>query len=265
MSVFLWLFSMRLRLLLSYDGTPFKGWQKQKTTSHTIQHCLEKALHTVFKQKISVIGAGRTDSGVHALAQTAHCDVPVNRIPSSLIASVNALTPPALSCHQIWKAPPEFHAQRSAQKRTYTYLIFNTKTPSALERNYSYWYPYSVFYKNLQKMSQFLKGEHDFKSFQNSGSANQNTCKIIYQAGWLWLQPRILAFQITGNGFLKQMVRNLVGTQLGLMKEKDCVQKFQHILKARDRKRALKTIPAHGLFLHRIYYPLSLDKKCQKI
>ena len=256
---------MRLRLLLSYDGTPFKGWQKQKTTSHTIQHWMEKALRTVLKQKISVVGAGRTDAGVHALAQTAHCDVSVKSIPSSLIASVNALTPPALSCHQIWKAPPDFHAQRSAQRRTYTYLIFNTKTPSALERNYSYWHPQPIFYENLQKMSQCLEGKRDFKSFQNSGSAAQSTFKIIYQAKWFWLKPWILAFQITGNSFLKQMVRNLVGTQLGLMREKDCVQKFQYILKARDRKKALKTIPAHGLFLHRIYYPLSLDKKCRKI
>ena len=256
---------MRLRLLLSYDGTPFKGWQKQKTTSHTVQHWLEKAFCTLFKQKVSVIGAGRTDAGVHALAQTAHCDVSAKSIPSSLIASVNALTPPALSCHQIWKAPSDFHAQRSAQKRTYTYLIFNTKTPSALKRNYSYWHPHPVFYENLQKMSQCLMGTHDFKSFQNSGNAHQKTSKIIYQAEWFWLKPRILAFQIVGNSFLKQMVRNLVGTQLQLMKEKECVQRFQYILKAKDRKKALKTIPAQGLFLRRIYYPLSLDKKCQKI
>lgn len=256
---------MRLRLLLSYDGTPFKGWQKQKTTSHTVQYWVEKALHTVFKQKISVVGAGRTDAGVHALAQTAHFDVSAKSVPSSLTASLNALTPPAVSCHQIWKAPPDFHAQRSAQKRIYTYLIFNTKTPSALRRNYSYWYPYPVFYENLQKMSQCLAGRRDFKSFQNSGSSSQNTCKFIYRARWFWLKPWILAFQITGNSFLKQMVRNLVGTQLGLMKEKDCTQKFQYILKARDRKKALKTIPAQGLFLHRIYYPLQLDKKCQKI
>lgn len=256
---------MRLRLLLSYDGTSFKGWQKQKTTPHTVQHFLETALRTVFKQKISVVGAGRTDAGVHALAQTAHCDVAAESIPSSLIASVNALTPPTISCHQIWKAPSDFHAQRSAQKRTYTYLIFNTKTPSALKRNYSYWYPRPVFYENLQKMSQCLAGEHDFKSFQNSGNAPQNTCKIIYQAGWYWIKPQVLAFQISGNSFLKQMVRNLVGTQLGLMKEKDGVQRFQSILNARDRKEALETIPARGLFLHHIYYPLSLDKKCQKI
>ena len=256
---------MRLRLLLSYDGTSFKGWQKQKTTPHTVQHWLEKALCTIFTQQVSVVGAGRTDAGVHALAQTAHCDVIAKSIPSSLIASVNALTPPTISCHQIWKAPPDFHAQRSAQKRIYTYLIFNTKTPSALERNYHYWYPYPVFYENLQKMSQCLIGGHDFKSFQNSGNISQNTCKIIYQAFWYWLRPQVLAFQISGNSFLKQMVRNLVGTQLGLMKEKDGVQRFQSILNARDRKKALETIPAQGLFLHRIYYPLPLDKKCQKI
>jgi len=256
---------VRLRLLLSYDGTPFKGWQKQKTTPHTVQRFLEKAFRTVFKQKISIIGAGRTDAGAHALAQTAHFDVAVESVPSSLIASVNAINPPENSCHGIWKAPSDLHARKSARRRICNYVIFNTKTPSALQRNYSYWYPHLVFYENLQKMSQCLIGEHDFKSFQNSGNTLQNTRKIIYQAGWYWLKTRVLAFQISGNGFLKQMVRNLVGTQLGLMKESDSAQRFQAILKARDRRMALKTMPAQGLFLHRIYYPLSLDKKCQKI
>ena len=256
---------MRLRLLLSYDGTPFKGWQKQKTRLDTVQQCLEQAFYKIFNQKISVVGAGRTDAGVHALAQTAHCDIAGKTIPSSLIAGLNALTPPAVSCHQIWKAPPHFHAQKSAQRRTYTYLILNTKTPSALKRNYSYWHPYPVFYERLQKMSQCLVGKHDFKSFQNSGNPPQNTYKIMDRAEWFWVKPRVLAFQISGNSFLKQMVRNLVGTQLGLMKFKDSVQRFQDILKAGDRKKALKTISAQGLFLHRVYYPLSLDKKCQKI
>ncbi len=256
---------MRLRILLSYDGTSFKGWQKQKTGSDTVQQCLEQAVSTIFDQKISVVGAGRTDAGVHALAQTAHCDIAGRTIPSSVTAGLNALTPPSISCHQIWKAPCYFHAQRSAERRLYTYLILNTKTPSALKRNYSYWHPLPVFYENLQKMSRCLIGEHDFKSFQNSGNPPQNTCKIIDRAEWLWMQPGVLVFQILGNSFLKQMVRNLVGTQLGLMKFKDSVHRFQDILKAKDRKKALKTISAQGLFLHRVYYPASLDKKCQKI
>ena len=256
---------MRLRLLLSYDGTRYKGWQKQKTTSLTIQHQLEKALSQIVNKKVSIIGSGRTDAGVHALGQTAHCDIP--KIPklSSLIKGINALTPEDISCHKIWKAPSDFHAQMSAQKRLYTYLIWNTKTPNALNRNFGCWYPHRINLKNLQTMAKCLMGKKDFTSFQNKGSVVENTEKHIYQCQWFRLHSGCLAFQICGNSFLKQMVRNLVGTQLALMNRPQGASLLEEILHARDRKKAFKTAPPQGLFLNYVSYPPSLDKKCQKL
>ena len=256
---------MRLRLLLSYDGTRYRGWQKQKNTSLTIQHQVEKALSQITNQKISVIGSGRTDSGVHALEQTAHCDVSDKTTLSSLLKGLNALTPSDISCHQIWKAPHDFHAQISAQKRTYTYMIWNTKTPPALNRNLGFWYPHPIHYQKLQKMAQFLLGSKDFTSFQNKGSQAKSTVKHIYECRWFWMNPQLLVYQICGNSFLKQMVRNLVGTQLVLMKEVKSLELLHKIFQAKDRKTAFKTAPAQGLFLNHISYPLSLDKKCQKL
>ena len=256
---------MRLRLLLSYDGTRYKGWQKQKNTPLTIQHQIEIALSQIANQKISVIGSGRTDAGVHTLGQTAHCDIPDIPNLSSLCTSLNSLTPADISCHQIWKAPNHFHAQISAQKRTYTYILWNTKTPSALNRNFGYWYPYPINEKKLQDMAHFFLGEKDFTSFQNKGSIVQSTMKHIYKCRWFWVNSQLLAFQICGNSFLKQMVRNLVGTQLALMKKHKNLELLQNIFESKDRKTAFKTAPAQGLFLNHVSYPLSLDKKCQKL
>ncbi len=256
---------MRIRLLLSYDGTLYKGWQKQKDSSLTIQHQIEKALFQITNQKISVIGSGRTDAGVHALGQTAHCDIPQIQNLSSLRKSLNVLTPSDISCHQIWKTPSDFHAQISAQKRTYTYMIWNTQTPSALNRNFGYWYPHPINHKRLQSMAHFLLGEKDFTSFQNKGSTVQSTVKHIYGCRWLWINSQVLVFQICGNSFLKQMVRNLVGTQFVLMRKPESLKLLQKIFDAKDRKTAFKTAPAKGLFLNHISYPLSLDKKCQKL
>ena len=120
-------YSKKIRLLLSYEGSRFKGWQKQPHTSETIQGYLEKALSQIYSQPLSVVGAGRTDTGVHALAQTAHFNLPHSNIPQRLVLRLNALTPPEISCHQVWLAPNEFHAQISALKRVVYLCYFEHK------------------------------------------------------------------------------------------------------------------------------------------
>ena len=252
----------RIRLVLSYDGTPFKGWQKQKNTAMTVQHCLEKALGKISGRPVQVVGAGRTDAGAHALGQTAHFDL-VEEIPSDqLLRGLNGLTPQALSCHKLWKAPPGFHAKNSALHRRYHYVIFNTKTPSAIRRNYGLWRPQPVHFENLNKTARFLKGQKDFKSFQNTGTAVKSTVCVIHWARWVWARPGLLVFQIQGKSFLKQMVRNLVGAQLSLMKKENPIDDLENIFKAKDRKKAPPTAPALGLFLYKVAYPPSLDKQC---
>ena len=256
----------RIRLLLSYDGSLFKGWQKQKTTSQTVQSHLEKALSKIFNQRVAVVGSGRTDAGVHALAQTAHFDLSSSKkIPSHLVRSINALTPSEISCHQAWLTPIEFHAQMSATKRTYRYVILHTKTPSAFKGKQSWWYPYSIHFQNLQKMATQIIGKKNFKSFQNKGTTVRTTERNVFQAQWFWLGSQRLVFEISANSFLKQMVRNLVGTQLYLMSQTDPCDQLCTIFLKENRKMAFQTAPAQGLFLYSVSYPLTLDKKCKKI
>ena len=255
----------KLRLLLSYDGSFFKGWQKQKHDNKTVQNSLEEALSKICGASIQVIGASRTDAGVHALAQTAHFSSSKILFSGSFIKAVNALTPRALSCHALQQAPMEFHAQKSALSRSYSYLIFNTKTPSALQQNHGLWKPQPLCLNTLNKMASAFIGRHDFKSFQNSGTPVKDTVRVIEKARWRFIRPGLLVFQIQGNSFLKQMVRNIVGTQLKLVREKNSVQKIKLILKARDRKSAGPTAPAHGLFLTKVAYPAVLNKKCKTI
>lgn len=256
--------SKKIRLLLSYDGSSLKGWQKQKNTPHTVQNYLEKALLKIFNQNIPVIGAGRTDAGVHALGQTAHFYIPKTTPCNHLLRGLNSLTPPFISCHKAWLAPKNFHAQRSALHRTYSYIIFNTKTPPALRRNHGLWHSRPIHYKKLNQMACQLIGEKDFKNFQNTGTEIKNTTRMINQAGWFWLRHGLLMFQIQGQSFLKQMVRNLVGTQLNLMSSENPVQELKNIFNSKNRPKAVVTAPAQGLFLHKISYPQSLDKICQK-
>jgi len=256
----------KIRLLLSYDGTDFKGWQKQKNTSKTIQGSLERALTQIFSHSISVVGSGRTDAGVHAKAQTAHFILPTSSVPDRLVQRLNRLTPSSICVHRAWLAPAEFHAQISALRRVYQYVILNTQTPSVFNHRFSFWYPHSLDLENLNLMAQELVGEKDFKSFQNKGTCVPTTVRKVFSAQWYWLrESHFLVFQIEALSFLKQMVRNLVGTQLKLMNEPFFLEKLSQIFQLRNRKEAFKTAPPQGLFLHRISYPPSLDIKCQRI
>ena len=259
----------KIRLLLSYDGSCFKGWQKQKNTAPTVQASLEEALAQMFGRKIPVLGAGRTDSGVHALGQTAHFFIPQKikyKIHSSalLLRGLNSLTPPSLSCARAWLAPDEFHAQRSALSRSYRYIIFNTKAPPALRRHFGLWHPRPMSLERLQEMARILIGKKDFKSFQNQGTPVKSTTRTIQRALWTRPKPSIFMFEIEGNSFLKQMVRNVIGAQLEFSKNPEAPEKLKAVLEGKDRRQAFPTAPAHGLFLYKVSYPKALDKKCQK-
>lgn len=254
----------RIKLLLSYDGSSFYGWQKQKVSPLTIQGQVERALSQIFNRSLSIFGSGRTDAGVHALGQVAHCDIPSSPT-SSLIRSINSLTPSSITCNRLWSAPSDFHAQRSAIRRSYSYFIFNTRTPPVIHRNFGLWYPKPINLERLNKMAECIVGRHDFQSFQNSGSRVKGTIRTMEQASWSWVKPGLLVFRICGRSFLKQMVRNLVGSQLKWMEKSQASSRFKQVLARRNRSEAEKTAPPQGLFLDCISYPHSLDLKCQKL
>ena len=256
---------MKVRLLLSYKGCDFFGWQKQKN-QRTVQEEVEKALHRLFKKQISLVGSGRTDVGVHALGQTAHFEIEeklFKKIP--LVKALNHLMPKDISLLSSWKAPDSFHARFSAKKKTYLYFIWTGESPPVLFSDRLWWRPREFSLEKLQKIADLIIGTKNFKSFQTAGSPVQNTIRSVYQSHWSQISPSLYCYTIQGSGFLKQMVRNLVGTYVDLLKEKKPEKTMKNILKSQDRKAALNTAPGKGLYLKKVFYSPALDKKCIKL
>lgn len=255
---------MRIRLLLSYKGTHFSGWQRQKK-DRTVQGELEKAISELFQTSISLVGSGRTDAGVHALGQVAHFDVSKSLKKLNLVKALNHLSPDDISTKGAWEAPEVFHARFSAKKKTYHFFICNSKTPPAIARDFVWWLAKPLDVMKLNKMSQLLIGRHNFSSFETSGSDVKEKEKTIFSAKWSQIHPQLYRFSITGSGFLKQGVRNMVGTQVDLFSKKNYKARFQEIFKSQSRSKALGTAPGSGLYLIQVYYPQILDRKCRRL
>ncbi len=249
------------KLTLEYDGTAFYGWQIQKRKK-TIQGTLQKTLKKITGEKIIVMGSGRTDAGVHALAQVAHFKTRSAYSLQKMQRALNALLPSSIVVKKIEEVFEEFHAQWDAKKKTYTYFIWNDSTPSAFFHPYVWQIKYPLDWKAMEKALQCLVGQHDFKSFQSVGTPVASTVREIFRASIKsvgasanksWRAP-LHSISLEANGFLKQMVRNIVGTvvQVGLGQIKP--QEIQKILQAKDRRKAGPAAPAKGLFLLRVEY-----------
>ena len=216
------MYKQRIRLLLSYQGLKYYGWQKQKKHP-TVQGVIEQALTQILQENISIIGASRTDTGTHALGQNAHFDIsqPL-RHRLNLKKSLNALLVKKDICvRAIWKAPPYFHALRSAEVKSYKYFILNRDRPCVFRKGQIYWYPFPLDIESLNQMNRLIEGRHDFKSFQNRGTVVQSTIRNIHLARWQKVGRDVLVLHIKADGFLKQMIRNLVGTQLRILDQID--------------------------------------------
>jgi tRNA pseudouridine38-40 synthase len=254
-----------IKLLLSYDGTDFQGWQKQPGRS-TVQTSLETVLSQIYNEPIRITGSGRTDSGTHAVGQVAHFIAPkVLSTEHKLMRAMNAMLPDSVVVKGAWEAPTEFHARKSAVRKTYIYRIWNHPTRSALWRQRALWVPHELDLKFLNGLARATHGRQDFKSFQTMGTPVKTTIRRIDAAEWVLRAPGLVEFRICGSGFLKQMVRNLVGTMLHLERNKMDLTDFLNIFEARDRQAAKTTAPAHGLYLYRVEYPADLDNKCRKL
>ena len=234
---------------------------------------LEEAVSKVFNTDIRVQASGRTDAGVHALAQNIHFKIPKNSagepiknpFDMKLIRSINALTPDSIAVSRAWVAPPNFHALHSAEKKTYRYVIHNSPTPDPIRTRYSYWLEKPLEITKLNGLTECLIGEHDFKSFQTSGTELKTTVRRILEARWDHTDDDLIEFHITGTGFLKQMVRNIVGTAIYLHQNGFGPDEMQKILAARDRQAAKSTAQPEGLFLDKVYYPADLDNECREL
>ncbi|HEX7674759.1 MAG TPA: tRNA pseudouridine(38-40) synthase TruA [Bdellovibrio sp.] len=259
----------KVRFTVSYDGTGFCGWQKQKPEDQvSVAQVIEEALAKVFNEKIVLFASGRTDAGVHALNQVCHFSTQRHIDPAKkwdLCWALNAHLPPSVVVKKAWIAPEDFHATLSATHKTYRYLILNRPRPSAHLNRYAEWVRLPINIDHLHASSKFLVGNHDFKSFQSVGTPVKDTIREIFRADWEWRKPGVLQFTVTGDGFLKQMVRNIVGTSLMLERKGLDPSKMQEIIHAQDRKKAGPPAPAQGLYLMRVYYPQDLDNRCLEL
>jgi tRNA pseudouridine38-40 synthase len=255
----------KFRLLIAYDGTDSKGWQRQPNESSTVQGTLEKILTQVLDEPIRVVGSGRTDAGVHALGQVAHFSTSKSLESFDLRRSLNRMLPPTIHVRGLWQAPEEFHAQRSAEKKTYLYKIFNAPEPNPFLRRTWHHVHYPLDLQWFRAASQFLEGKHDFISMQSAGTEVLSTVREIFEVKWEEPKSGRITFSITGSGFLKQMVRNIVGTLLFLHRNSEVPEKIKEIMDCRDRRLAAAPAPACGLYLERVIYPQNLDNRCRRL
>ena len=240
------------KVTLEYDGTNYHGWQIQPNLP-TIQATIEAAVCQVAQHDVDVIGAGRTDAGVHALGQVAHFSTTARLTAEEWQRALNGLLPPDVAVLAVEPVPDSFHARFSAKSKLYRYLILTRVHRSALSRSKVLHYPYPLDLAAMQDAARALVGTHDFSSFQNSPTDTENpVCTIIHLTIERFGDE--IRFEVESNRFLKQMVRAIVGTLLkvgrGTLKAGDMAE----ILAARDRTKAGPTAPAHGLYLVRVDY-----------
>lgn len=246
----------RLRLDLAYTGTHFHGWQLQPNC-RTVQGCLEQALETVCNQPVRVHGAGRTDAGVHALNQVAHCDIPSTRAGVPWQRSLNSLLPDDLAVTRAAWVRPDFHARFSALGKVYSYTLWTNRSYVLPQRRPFVWPVGPLDLSLLQAGAAVLHGEHDFTSFQNVGTEVQSGVRNLRRIDILAGQAtNEIVCHFEADGFLKQMVRNLMGALVALGRKDLGLSGLERILEARDRTLAPATAPAQGLCLDKVLYPV---------
>jgi len=243
---------MRIALGLEYDGSAYKGWQSQPDQPN-VQDALQAALSSIAGESISVVTAGRTDTGVHALEQVVHFDTSVERPLSAWVRGVNAFLPPDIAILWSHAVPDEFHARFSAHARSYQYVLINRPTRSAVHHGKVGWFHDPLDVASMQQAAQYLVGEHDFSAFRASECQAKSPVKTLTRLD-ISQQGETILFDLTANAFLHHMVRNIVGCLVYIGKGKHPPSWMAEVLAGRDRKLAAPTFMPDGLYLRRIGY-----------
>ena len=241
---------MRYFIELSYDGSPFVGWQRQPT-GDSVQSCLEDALKTLLQKPISVVGAGRTDAGGHARQLFAHVDLD-DQVDQNLKFRLNKLLPKEVAVNSILAVRDDAHARFDATGRRYSYHITTQKDPFLEKR--SYYFSKSLDIELMNQAATVMLDHDDFKCFSKSRTDVKTYLCDIQEAYWEQ-NGSDLVFFIQANRFLRNMVRAIVGTLIEVGLKKISIDDFKSILQSRDRSKAGYSVPAHGLYLEKVYYP----------
>lgn len=243
-----------LKLEIEYDGTNYAGWQVQAhRNKKSIQEVLEKTLRKILQEKVRLVTSGRTDAGVHALAQVANFKTSSSIAPDRLRVALNGLLPDDISINKVEEAAENFHSRFDAKSKIYRYTILNRAYPSALLRNTVYFYAYPLDVKLMQKEAVCLLGAHDFKSFQASDKKERGSKRTIKKLRITKCSDSIY-FDIEADGFLYNMVRNIVGTLIEIGRGRFPGGSLKKILLAKNRRLAGPTVPARGLCLIKVKY-----------
>jgi tRNA pseudouridine38-40 synthase len=242
-----------IKLVIEYDGTNYQGWQVQPK-GLTIQGMIEEKLALITGEATHLIGSGRTDSGAHAFGQVANFRTKSQLDVHSIQRALNSLLPPDIVIQKVEEVEEDFHARRQSKSKVYEYRILNRDLRSAFHYEYAWYIPQKLDLKEMRKATRILAGEHDFSSFRSVGSPTRTAIRRVIRAEWKRGRDGFIRFEIEANGFLKQMVRALVGTLVEVGRDKIDSEEFRKILDSRDRKRAGPTAPARGLFLKEVKY-----------
>lgn len=243
----------KFKLVIEYDGTAYHGWQRQKT-DRSIQGEIEKAIAVMTRQNITLSASGRTDAGVHALGQVAHFTCDTTLTPEAFFLGLNSLLPDDIVIKSCKLVPESFHSRYGVKRKTYRYRILNRKVPSAVDHRYAWHISKELRVGAMQAAVEHVIGEHDFKAFEGTGSPRSSTVRSIFQARLNKESNGYLIFEIEGDGFLRYMVRNIVGTLVEVGTGKITPADFETILKAKERSLAGATAPPQGLFLVSVEY-----------
>lgn len=242
---------MRYFFEIGYSGTSYHGWQNQ-ANAIGVQQVVEDALSKLLREKISIVGSGRTDTGVHCVQQFFHVDIQKEFEKTELLIRLNAFLPKDIAIQNILNVKPDAHARYDARGRVYEYRINQKKNP--FSTGYSYYFFHSLDVQAMNRASSLLLGVHDFQCFSKvKTDVNHFLCDIT-RAHWKQ-QNDLLVFSITANRFLRGMVRAIVGTQLDVGRGKISILEFQEIIHRKDRKMAGANVPPEGLYLLSVKYP----------
>ena len=241
-----------IKLTIEYDGKKFGGWQKQPTKLN-IQGEIEQAIKEITGEEVELNASGRTDSGVHSLGQVANFKTNSNIEIEKIPYAINSKLKKSIVIKQAEEVEENFHARYNCKGKKYKYIINNSLQGTAIYRDLEYHVPQKLDIDKMKKAIKYFEGEHDFKGFRASGTSSKNSVREIYKAEVKQEEDRII-IELTGNGFMYNMVRIIAGTLVDVGLGKIEPEEIPEIIDSKDRNRAGKTLPAHGLYLVEVYY-----------